>query len=172
MYRKVGQTIVLGIVLAVAFAFNAYGRPGRQDSFGFRGEKKRPEVENFIKELGLTPEQQDKIKAEREKFHQEQRALREDISSKRKELAKEIERTDLDKAKISSLVSGLKQLEGKSIEQRVGRILSIREYLTPEQFKKFQEKVKEHKNRREEKMKSFKKRLKDRIRGYGRDRAE
>jgi len=172
MYRKVRQTTVLGIVLAVVFAFNAYGRPGGQDNSGFRGEKKRTEVENFIKELRLTPEQQDKIKAEREKSRQEQRALRKDISSKREELAKEIERTDLDKAKIDSLVADLKQLAGDVIEQRVESIFFMREYLTPEQFKKFQEKVKEHKNRREEKMKSFKERLKNRTGGYGRDRAE
>lgn len=172
MYRKVRQTTVLGIVLAVVFAFNAYGRQSGQDSLGFRGEKKRPEVENFIKELGLTPEQQDKIKAERDKSLKEQRALREDISSKREELAKELERTDVDKAKISSLVSDLKQLEGRAIEQRVGRILSMREYLTPEQFKKFQDKIKEYKNRRKERMKSFKKRFGDKVKGYGRDKTE
>ena len=106
------------------------GRPGRREKFGA-----------LFKELNLSQEQQQKITEQRSQEEVQARALRQKLESARSRLGQELDQPVPDKAKIYSFIAEMKELYGKRQEQRVERILSLRQILTPEQFKLLDQKT-------------------------------
>ncbi len=151
---KVLITALVGLSLACSVYAEGHGK-----WYGYeKGEKKKHwerRRQRMEEELGLTEEQKEKIKVHGEKSREAMKELREKNHAKREELKKELEKKELDKKAIDKILSELKDLEGKKIEQRIKRILFMREVLTDEQHEKFINKVKEL-----EKNKSKKKRHK------------
>ena len=107
--------------------------------------------EDPFKGLDLTPEQRDKIKTEREANMARMKESYEKMKAKKLELKSELEKPVVDKAKVSSIASELKNISAEKVDQRINSILSLKEILTPEQFKqmnaKMEEKHKEHKGK-------------------------
>ncbi|MDD5347097.1 MAG: Spy/CpxP family protein refolding chaperone [Candidatus Omnitrophica bacterium] len=109
-----------------------------------RGRMQRGPDEHFdavFKELNLTPEQQQKLFGQRS-FQEKQRAvLREKMSVLRKEMTAELNKEKTDRKRLKVLVDRMKVLMGERIQHRVESILALKDILTPEQFKKLNEKM-------------------------------
>jgi Spy/CpxP family protein refolding chaperone len=118
---------------------------GKMQQFRERMEKK---MDNIIEELGLSPEQKEAILEHKKSHRQEMEETHKAMREKHDALKAELEKEELDQARIKALVAEIKELEGSMVDARVEGILAIRKILTLEQFKIFQEKTKSlHKKR-------------------------
>lgn len=114
------------------------GRRG-QGPCGNGSQDKRPYgPSSLMQELGLSPEQQEQMKARREQNRENHEALKTKLETARKELKTELEKETTDRARIDALIAETKALMGAQLEQRVESILTVKEILTPEQFETFQ----------------------------------
>ncbi|MFA5119357.1 MAG: periplasmic heavy metal sensor [Candidatus Omnitrophota bacterium] len=115
-----------------------------------RGESRAELFEKTIQELNLTPRQQEQIAAQKKKEKQDSGESRARIKELRDQLRVELDKPSVDKDKIHLLTSEMKVLEGKRIERKVEGILTLKEIMTPEQFKALNEKrhLEEYQKRR------------------------
>ena len=107
--------------------------------------KKKDRIEKFAKELGLTQKQQDQLKAQKEDGKAAMEDIRTKMQQKRKELKAELEKDVVDNAKIDSIINDTTALTTQMLRNKVNQMLATKQILTPEQFKKFQEKMEEKK---------------------------
>ncbi|MCK4462870.1 MAG: periplasmic heavy metal sensor, partial [Candidatus Omnitrophica bacterium] len=94
-------------------------------------------------ELGITAEQEAKLKAQREEFRDKNKKLMEKMLSKRKELKQELEKPNINRAKVDKIIADIKNLTGEKLRSRVHKIISMKNVLTQEQFEKLQKKMEE-----------------------------
>lgn len=126
-----------------------------------RGQRyKQRMMDNLVKELGLSSEQQEKIRKQRIEQMEQRKKLRGRLRSKKLELKQELDKKDVDKKKVYALVAEIESLMGDQLEQRVEKILSMKRILTPEQFEKFQQKTESFKGRAVRKQKGKKRQRK------------
>ena len=108
------------------------------------------EGKEFLKELNLTPEQTEKLKAQRES-KESNKALREQLKTKMQTLHETIAKPGTTRADVNGLVVEVTALKGQMFAQRIDGIFAMKEVLTPAQFAKMQdhrkEKMKEGKGR-------------------------
>jgi len=149
MKRKIFQPIVLSALLSVIFVLPAFANPWGARDFG--RDKEGPQLRNkhewMIKQLGLTEEQQKQIREHHREQSEQQQALREQTKAKHRELAEELQKTDINESRVGQLAAELTTLAGQRIDARIQGILTMKNILTPEQFAQFQEKVKEFRNK-------------------------
>ena len=100
-------------------------------------------MEKIQEQLGLSEEQRAKIKEHRKKHFAETKELHEQIRGKMEELRKELQKADFDEGKVRAIHSDIKTLRMKEEENRLEGIIEMRKILTPEQYKKFTEMMKE-----------------------------
>jgi len=120
----------------------AFG-PDGEDSPKHSGMHKRGErmMQEMLKELDLTTEQQEQIKA----IHATKGESRKKIGTQGKELREKI-KTELDKpvsdkVVLASIVDELTALQRERIQNRIDDVLAVKAILTPEQFKQMQHKI-------------------------------
>ena len=118
---------------------------------GMRGPHKGKMLDRLSEKLDLTAEQEEQLKALKKTNMEEMKALHEEMKSKREELRAELQKPDTDKARINAVVTEMKALQSKQIDQRVDNFLGMKEILTPEQFEKFISLKEEGKERWQEK---------------------
>ena len=152
MNMKFKQILISAVVTLMvfssgaAYAWPAYGQGQEKD--GKRAwEKMEEKREKFIKELGLTPEQEEQIKNLRKEKKEKRGELWIKIQAQRLELKEELEKPTTDRARIDSIIAELNVLMAEKLEQRVEGILSMKETLTPEQYEKFKNKIEECKDK-------------------------
>jgi Spy/CpxP family protein refolding chaperone len=124
---------ILSLCLSPTFA---YGKPMAQDPTEKGG--KGCVARDITKELNLTPEQNQQLKAQRQQTRQTARELQEKIRTKRGELREALDKKDVDRNAVNKIIADLKELQGSMLEQRVDSILKMKTILTPEQFTKLQ----------------------------------
>jgi Spy/CpxP family protein refolding chaperone len=132
---------IIAVISVLFFTSIAFAQQSGQ-GWGRRTEGGQGRFGNIVKELKLSPEQQQQIVEQRKKEREQAQQIREKLKATRDELSRQLDKENPDKAKVYSLVSEMKELIGKRIEQKVDRILSLREILTPEQFRKLNERTK------------------------------
>ncbi|MBI4668813.1 MAG: periplasmic heavy metal sensor [Elusimicrobia bacterium] len=111
----------------------------RKGSSKDREEKMERKHEQIFKELGLTPEQKKQL-TEHRKIHREQaRQLQKTLKEKRKILKQELEKSDFNEARVKEAHAQMKEIQNKLTDHRLEGILKVRQIMTAEQFKKFQE---------------------------------
>ncbi|MEE8359709.1 MAG: periplasmic heavy metal sensor [Candidatus Omnitrophota bacterium] len=125
------------------------GQRGPQGHGNIRGEQqsqcptcggtRQGKGKDLMKKLGLTEEQEEALREQRKGHREKVRSLMEALKEKKAQLRTELEKEEIDKEKIDSLINEIKPLLGNQIELRVEGALAMREILTPEQYKKFQE---------------------------------
>ncbi|MDD5422664.1 MAG: periplasmic heavy metal sensor [Candidatus Omnitrophota bacterium] len=93
--------------------------------------------ESLTKELGLTPEQDRKLEANRKAQFEKMKGFRKAMKEKGDELAKALENPAATRSSVEPIAAGMKALESQSVDQRIDGIFSVKEILTPEQFAKF-----------------------------------
>lgn len=130
--------VIAVAVIALSPALVYAERAGEQCEAGDKAGKEGRS--GFYKDLGLTPQQTAELKARREANAGKAKEVREALKAKRAELKAEIEKPTVDRARITTLTTDIKNLTGQMIDQRVNSILAMKEILTPEQFAKMQAK--------------------------------
>jgi Spy/CpxP family protein refolding chaperone len=124
-----------------------YGE-GRMEKRGDdKARKKRRE--KMEAKLGLSTDQKARLDEHRKKTREEGRRLHELLGQKRDALRDELEKNDLDMAKIKALNAEIKDVGGQLVDHRLNSVLEVRQILTADQFKKFRELHKESGDRPE-----------------------
>lgn len=106
-----------------------------------KGRSPQERFDNMVEELGLSGEQQEQLRQQKETRRQEHQELREALREAQEALKEELSREDIDQSKLDSIAGGLKQLNNRMVDDRIEGILKMREILTPDQYRKFQEKA-------------------------------
>jgi Spy/CpxP family protein refolding chaperone len=112
-------------------------RKRKESWIGKRG-KEREMINDHIKSLNLTSEQRGQIEAQRVQAREKMRDLRESLMGKRRELRRELEKSDSDRKKLDSTIAEVKDLHMQITDQRVNNVLQMKGILTNEQFKMLQ----------------------------------
>lgn len=128
-----------------AFAQDDPAREDRRVRFKARMEER---IQRMHAELGLSPEQERKLKEHRESKMENRRAFREKVRDKRRQLRDELQKPEIDRQRVKSLHNEIKELMNQSADERLNDIMYVREVLTPEQYRAFMEKKEEFKKRR------------------------
>jgi Spy/CpxP family protein refolding chaperone len=113
----------------------------KNPEWGQKMEAKRGE---FFKELGITDEQKKALEAHKDQHRQEMKDLGKAMRDQMAQMRQELQKETLDMGKINQIESDLKATQAKMLDHRLQGILEVRKILTPEQFKKFSEKMEEH----------------------------
>jgi len=153
--KKIFQ--VVAVVAIILVSTNAYARPDRwkADWAGEEGRGQwREHVEQMYRELGITPEQQEQLKLQRESHREALKALREKTREKREALRQALQQPDADEQKIKVIHNELKELIIQKEDMRLEGIQNVKKILNHEQFIKFHEKI-------EQKMKKGRERIKE-----------
>ncbi len=110
------------------------GGPGGPEKW----EKKREaRMQEMHKKLGLTPEQEKRLEEHRKTHQEAGKALREEKREKMEALRLELEKPDMDEARVRAIHAEIKDIQNKLADHRLQGVLEVRHILTPEQFKKF-----------------------------------
>jgi Spy/CpxP family protein refolding chaperone len=134
-------TVALVFSATAAFA-RPYGSGRHGDKTEARGDHGGRKMKEMMRELDLTAEQRDQMRHERVENREIMKKLEEDIMEKHRQLRDELEKPDTDTGKVQVLSSGIKALMGQEVDNRIAGILKTKELLTPEQFAKFQSRIK------------------------------
>jgi Spy/CpxP family protein refolding chaperone len=110
----------------------------RKESWIGKRGKEREMINDHIKSLNLTSEQRGQIEAQRVQAREKMRDLRESLMGKRRELRRELEKSDSDRKKLDSTIAEVKDLHMQITDQRVNNVLQMKGILTNEQFKMLQ----------------------------------
>ena len=139
---KIGMLLMIAALLvsvpAIARA-DSYDK-GQQNKNSKTGnmESKRQEL---FKDLNLTAEQKKMLEENKKARKEEMKALFSQIKEKRDAIRNELQKTELNIGKITQINNELKILDAQMLDHRLDGILSVRKILSPEQFKKFMEKM-------------------------------
>lgn len=128
---------VLGLMLSGSVAYAETQDQGQALENPGKGRFQKCEGK-FFKDLGLTAEQKEKLKAQRESRKEASCALRDQMKTKMKVLHESLGQSTVDKAQLNTLVAEINMLKGQLFSQRIDGILAMKEVLTPEQFAKMQ----------------------------------
>ena len=146
------KKIVMAISLTVVAVFLAANSLYAEHCPEGKGEK----FEKLTKELGLTPEQKTQLDAQREAFKAKNEGAWKKLKAKKEELRNELEKPSVDRGKINATIEDIKSLTGEKLNNRVDKILAMKSVLTPEQFAKLQNKMREKYKKREGKKREMK----------------
>lgn len=130
---------MLGLMAAGPVAYAEYGEGGPEGGKGW----KHGDGQEFFKGLNLTPEQKEKLKAQRETKKEGNKAAREQLKAKMQALHEEIAKPGTTRADVNGLVGEVTALKGQMFAERIDGVFAMKEVLTPEQFAKMQEHRKE-----------------------------
>ncbi len=135
----------LGIIGVMLLASNVYSQPTERHSPGHEAMREKIEARmlEVYKQLDLSPEQEKQLKAHINKQKEQGKDIHESIRAKREEMKIELQKQELNMAKINKINSELKSIKSKKSDHRLESILEVREILTVEQFLKFMELKKE-----------------------------
>lgn len=130
--------VVIVIAAGLVFSGRAYAKMFEED----QGRPNKGKADQIIQQLHLTPQQEAQIKQLQTVNRKKAKELFRRLREKRIELAEELDKPRSNYARIEALILELKQLQGRLIEHRVNDILKMKEILTPEQYQKFNETLK------------------------------
>lgn len=143
---QVNRLLCAGFVMMLFTAVSVWAQPS-DDNPG-RMQRHENKMEKIIQELNLTPQQQEQIKQLRAQREGQAKSLRDGLRSARQSLKAELDRQNIDEAKVKTIAQELKQLEGQMIDMRISRVLEMKKVLTPEQYQILQEKIKQNMHQR------------------------
>ena len=147
---------VSGISICVSYADSSVPLPQQKEAVV---EKADVSQRKLYQDLGLTSEQRKLLEENKNKHREQARVIFAQIRQKMDSLRQELEKSELNMQVIYQTNNELKQLETRMLDDRLEHILKVRKILTPEQFKKFGDKMKEHrehfKNKRERNKEEF-----------------
>lgn len=132
--------VITVFMLSLGLPLAAYGQE--------KGKSHDEAFDRIVNELNLSPSQKDEIAKERSSRKAESENIRAELKQKRNELSEELEKESSDKSRISAIISEMKELTARRMEQRVESILALKKVLTPSQYKALNEKTRGLRGRR------------------------
>lgn len=154
--KKILLVLMVSLIVSVVVSSQVpmSNPPHERESVGGGGPHlmKGGSDEDFLEELDLTMEQQNKIVDLKFNFEQEVLPLRRDLQKKRLELKGELDKENIDKAKVERLSDEMSALHGKIQKARLNLLLSIKSVLTKEQWEKAKESFFEKRRERRKRM--------------------
>ena len=148
MNKTKHMAVLFGFVMSVFLisATNVFA----QEEQGFNKKEHRKEWQvkraKMFKELGITEEQRQALKAHKESHRGAMNALREQIKEKHKAFRQSLEDPNVDESTISAVNNEIKTLTNSLSDNRLNGVLEVRKILTPEQFQKFNKMHKKKRN--------------------------
>ena len=143
MKKSTGITIIAVTVMFLTVGLlYAQGGP---DAEAFGKPECREKSKPIVKALGLTPEQEKGLEENRQAQHQQMTKIVEALKVQKQELEQALKDYSVTRPEVEPIVTTIKSLQAQLIDQRISGIFAAKEILTPEQFVKFQELVKQHK---------------------------
>ena len=133
--RMIMVLTMLGLMGAGPVAYAESQGDDPEGGSGYRHGK----GQEFFKELNLTPEQQEKLKAQREANKADKQTVREELKTKMQALYAEIAKPGTKREDVNGLVDEVSDLKAQMFAQKIDGVFAMKEVLTPEQFTKMQE---------------------------------
>jgi Spy/CpxP family protein refolding chaperone len=133
---------VLTVVGLMAAGPVVYAKSAEDDTAGGKGYK-QGEGKGFMKELNLTPEQKEKLKAQREAKKESSKASREQMKVKMQALHEAVAKPGTTRADVNGLVDEVNALKTQAFSRKIDGLFAMKEILTPEQFAKMRAQYKE-----------------------------
>lgn len=103
--------------------------PGKPEA----GANQRPRL---LEQVGLSPEQRQKVQAIREQGRAQSEALRQQLETKQQAMMRYLQSSNADEAQARTLNADINRLQQQLSEARLKTWFSIRQQLTPEQLEK------------------------------------
>ncbi len=130
---------LLTVSSPVLYAYSCSDKSCRQE----KGVKCKMETgrQGIYKDLNLSDEQNKALEENKNKHRDGMKALFGEVKEKKASIRGELQKGELDMAKITQLNNDLKKLEAQMLDRKLEGILEVRKILTPEQFKKFMAKM-------------------------------
>ncbi len=131
----------LGIIGVMLLASNVYSQPIERHPPGHEAmrEKMKARMLEVFKQLDLSPEQEEQLKAHRNNHRKSGGEIHKSVKAKREEMKDELQKQELNMEKINNIHTELKDIMSKKADHRLEGILEVRKILTTEQFVKFME---------------------------------
>jgi len=141
MKMKSAKKLTMTTVIAACFLLMSFTQ-----AYAYRGEKKMEALrqywfEELTKDLGLSETQKQDLEKQRSEFAAKRKDIVEKLEAKTAKLKDELEKADINKAAVDRLIEEIKDLSGQQLHSRVDSVIATKKILTPEQFKKLQEKA-------------------------------
>ncbi len=135
--------VVIGFLVSPLYAYaQSQNRHFRSDKT-WQENKETKNKENrraeIYKQLNLSSEQAEKLQALRNTHRERATQFHTKIKVKKEELKKELQKHELNMERIDQLHSEVKTILGQREDDRLKKILDVRQILTPEQLEKFLE---------------------------------
>ncbi|MBF0217561.1 MAG: periplasmic heavy metal sensor [Candidatus Omnitrophica bacterium] len=120
------------------------GQAGQCDVTGKEGFQDRKEkiMDEVAKDLGLSGEQEDRIKQLHNSSREKTKVVRETMKAKQEELRNELNKPDTDVVKVDGIINELTELYRTKTKEMASRVLEMKKALTAEQFGILNEKMK------------------------------
>lgn len=110
-------------------------------------QKRGCNPKKMFKDLNLTKEQEEQLEVNRKNHWEEMKSLKEEMWNKKKAIRNELAKDDVNLQEVNRIHQELKDILVKKEDLRLESILEIKKILTPEQFKKFNEKCEENRKK-------------------------
>lgn len=132
--------MVAAVIVSTALVncANAADKPG-DESGGKAAAREDHMFNDLTQALNLTPEQQEKLLAKRQAQQTSTAELREKIRAARQAMKQEFEKETPDRAALERMNEEIKGYVCKTMDLRFEGMITTKEVLTPEQFKKMGE---------------------------------
>ena len=108
--------------------------------------KREAHYKKMTEDLKLTPQQKTALDKDREEFAAKSKDLKEKIRAARASLKEELDKPKADVARVNSLTADIKNMVGQQIQNRVDKVMTMKQILTPEQFSKMKDSMKHRKH--------------------------
>lgn len=118
-------------------------------------------LDKAFDELKLSSEQREKVKKQREESKVKRDVIREKMKQQKTALKEEINKPTVDKNKLNSIVAETKNLINQQLDLYINQVLGLKDILTPEQFKTWQAKIDEQKDKKQKMIKEKQAKVKD-----------
>ena len=132
--------VLVGLSASIIYAASPNPAAKQEEAFIKKIDAKRQEIFN---DLGLTDGQRKLLEENKNKHREETKVLFTQLRQKMTLLRQELEKSELNMQAIYQINNEVKQLQAQMLDNRLERILKVRKILTPEQFKKFEDKMNE-----------------------------
>ncbi|MGA2775813.1 MAG: periplasmic heavy metal sensor [Candidatus Omnitrophota bacterium] len=132
--------VLVGLSASIIYAASPTPTTQQKETFMKKIDAKRQEIYN---DLGLTNEQRKLLEENKNKYREQTKALFAQMRQKMTLLRQKLEKSELNIQEIQQTNNELKQLQAQMLDNRLERILEVRKILTPEQFRKFEDKMNE-----------------------------
>lgn len=142
--QAVAMITLVGILGSSGYAFAQEFEdlaPEEVEMIEHMRERKEKMRKKMREDLGVTEEQQQKLEKHRGSHRGQIKEYMEKMMDFRDKLKTELEKAEIDTAKVYGLHDQIKVLENEMADHRLEGILQLCEILTPEQFRKFHDKA-------------------------------